>query len=582
MPSPDYLKQLGLDKPLPQPPAVRDMGELDPPVRDYGDLDPVRDAGEVGPPLFTGYDAPVEAPGTPAWDNEVVAAPHIQRTKPTQVFDPILAKQFASAGLKLPEGFTAPAANNHMPGNPKAAMFAEPGDPDYRAPAKATPVKGHFAGDDSGEAAPVKPATGGGSGVSRAQAEADLAARLQSDEDAAQPYITQQAGIAARASAEEDIASLRGDSAGAKGVVVANAEERVRQIAQDRDDAIAEHTRKLESFQREIAEGKIDTDRWWNSRDTGQKAAFFLSAALGGFLAGFKGGPNEALNMAQQSIDRDIDAQKANFEHKRAGANIEESLIGQLYKRFGSMEEAELTAKGLALDHLDAELNEKLASSNSTIATANGLVMQGEIAERRALNEEKKLEFQQKEAMQLALHRMRAGGGGGGKESELDKEIEKLVNKEAAAKIPQGEQALDDVAATQKADEQALIPSTSMPGKVLGALSHAPVVGGVANFVRGEAARQAEQARLNASQQLTAAGMRGTGGAMMVQKGLEGGNTAAGRHKGIQEARARLAAQQAQLEAGHRPEVAAELHRREGALRPPPGKPLNLKPMSEK
>jgi len=65
--------------------------------------------------------------------------------------------------------------------------------------------------------------------------------------------------------------------------------------------------------------GEVDPDRWWNSRDTGQKVAAFASA----FLTGFAGRPN----VIQQMIEQDIDAQKNNLD--RAERNKVRAMEGQ-------------------------------------------------------------------------------------------------------------------------------------------------------------------------------------------------------------------------------------------------------------
>lgn len=65
--------------------------------------------------------------------------------------------------------------------------------------------------------------------------------------------------------------------------------------------------------------GQVDPDRWWNSRDTGQKIAAFASA----FMTGFAGRPN----VIQQMIDRDIAAQQFNLD--RADRQRTRAVEGQ-------------------------------------------------------------------------------------------------------------------------------------------------------------------------------------------------------------------------------------------------------------
>jgi hypothetical protein len=73
--------------------------------------------------------------------------------------------------------------------------------------------------------------------------------------------------------------------------------------------------------QKEQAAKTIDPNRMWNSKSTGEQ----LLAAIGVMLAGIgqgmdhDKGPNPAVAIIQQAIDRDIDAQKANLQQGEKG-----------------------------------------------------------------------------------------------------------------------------------------------------------------------------------------------------------------------------------------------------------------------
>lgn len=85
--------------------------------------------------------------------------------------------------------------------------------------------------------------------------------------------------------------------------------------AQERYKAV---TANQEGLANDIANGKIDASRWWDSRSTGQKVSATIGMILGGIGAGMTGGPNQALDIIQNSISRDIDAQKANLGKKQS------------------------------------------------------------------------------------------------------------------------------------------------------------------------------------------------------------------------------------------------------------------------
>lgn len=60
----------------------------------------------------------------------------------------------------------------------------------------------------------------------------------------------------------------------------------------------------------------IDPNRYLGKMDTGQKMLTAVGLILGGAGAGLAGGPNQALEFLNKSIDRDIEAQKLGLEKK--------------------------------------------------------------------------------------------------------------------------------------------------------------------------------------------------------------------------------------------------------------------------
>jgi len=96
-----------------------------------------------------------------------------------------------------------------------------------------------------------------------------------------------------------------------------------------------EERAKLEIDARKAAEEQVDPEKWWNDRSTGQKIAGFIAAIVGGLVQGRTGGRNSGLDMINQAIDRDIDAQKMNIAAKRGeinrrmGVNAEDFAIAK-------------------------------------------------------------------------------------------------------------------------------------------------------------------------------------------------------------------------------------------------------------
>ncbi len=101
---------------------------------------------------------------------------------------------------------------------------------------------------------------------------------------------------------------------------------------------------------------KVDPDRWWGSRNTGQKIAGILAAVLGGLVSGRTGGPNQGLQMIQQAIDRDIDAQKADLQNGWRGLEMRKGAVAEQFARNGSIYQSGVTVQLASWQHVETML----------------------------------------------------------------------------------------------------------------------------------------------------------------------------------------------------------------------------------
>lgn len=97
--------------------------------------------------------------------------------------------------------------------------------------------------------------------------------------------------------------------------------QQAQQIAQDevqkqKVEKLAQRQKKLEEqiAAEDMEMKKIDPNRFWNSKTTGQKIMAGIGMVLAGMGAGAAGGRNTALDIIQGQIDDDIRAQKLNNE----------------------------------------------------------------------------------------------------------------------------------------------------------------------------------------------------------------------------------------------------------------------------
>lgn len=125
-------------------------------------------------------------------------------------------------------------------------------------------------------------------------------------------------------------------------------------------DAQMKHLTDLQT-KLETDVGKVDPNRLWGSKTTGQK----LMAAFGVFLGGVGGGPNQALGLVQKAINDDIAAQQQNIENRRSGlkASIEgqTNVLALMRQNFGDDTQALAATRVMYLDRASKQL-ETLAS----------------------------------------------------------------------------------------------------------------------------------------------------------------------------------------------------------------------------
>lgn len=123
----------------------------------------------------------------------------------------------------------------------------------------------------------------------------------------------------------------------------------------ERADYAKEQEAKSNALMEEVRAGKIDPNRATENMSAPRKALFVIAAALSGFAN--RGGKNVALDAIDSEINRDIDAQKEALNSKRSGAALQNTLVGQMYQRFGNMEHAEAAARAAKYEkyNMDAQ-----------------------------------------------------------------------------------------------------------------------------------------------------------------------------------------------------------------------------------
>lgn len=152
----------------------------------------------------------------------------------------------------------------------------------------------------------------------------------------------------------------------------------------DLEDAQAQRNKianDVMAIGRKFMQGKVDPSRWYANRSTAQKIGIGVSA----FLAGF-GGSDSVINMVQNAIDRDIDAQKSDFERSKGQIK---NMYGMVDKIYGQDVDRAKMVRNIMLESIKNKLAVNMAKAKTSQAQSK---LKGAIAnirlEQEKLNEE--------------------------------------------------------------------------------------------------------------------------------------------------------------------------------------------------
>lgn len=145
----------------------------------------------------------------------------------------------------------------------------------------------------------------------------------------------------------------------------------VNDMNQKKEDVMKEYQSNLNDY----ASGKIDPNRIWHNSSTGQKVAASIGIILGGIGAGLSRGPNQALEVLNDQVNKDIEAQKLEMGKKQ-------NLLSLNMQKYKNLQDAELKTKIDYATALQAQLAKVAAQSGSQQALASGHAMQAVLQEK--------------------------------------------------------------------------------------------------------------------------------------------------------------------------------------------------------
>ena len=165
-----------------------------------------------------------------------------------------------------------------------------------------------------------------------------------------------------QAEANEVLAAIRDD----QGEETAKAYESFKKQQAEEKANIKKEQEDLESVIDVLTTSKIDTNRYWNNKTSGQKEASLMAILLGS-LSTSENHTNVVLDMIDDNIKRDIDAQKLDLLNIRKAGDLQNSLVGRLYQSLNNLPVASQTAQLLLTQSFVSKLEAMKLKTNNPI-----------------------------------------------------------------------------------------------------------------------------------------------------------------------------------------------------------------------
>lgn len=151
----------------------------------------------------------------------------------------------------------------------------------------------------------------------------------------------------------------------------------VMEIARKKNfEALDNETKRLQA---DVATNKIDPTRIYNNMTTGNRVMAGISLLLGGISQGLSGAKsNPAMDVINNAIDRDIDAQKSELGKKQ-------NLLAINLQKYGRLDAAFQATKMQMMAVTQAQINQQAAKMGSKQALANAQIASGQMDIQQAM-----------------------------------------------------------------------------------------------------------------------------------------------------------------------------------------------------
>ena len=135
----------------------------------------------------------------------------------------------------------------------------------------------------------------------------------------------------------------------------------------------------------EYKNAELDTGRIWKKKGTGSRILAAIAAGLGAYASAMSGSKNFALEIINNAISDDIEAQKTEIALKGGVITEQRNLLSDLRRKGMSDTEAENAARVIMLSKVQTMLQQKVAQSKVKSIKREGELLQEQLSNDREM-----------------------------------------------------------------------------------------------------------------------------------------------------------------------------------------------------
>jgi hypothetical protein len=206
-------------------------------------------------------------------------------------------------------------------------------------------------------------------------------------------YKTWQGGVGLQGKGIDAEAQAVGQLGAARSDVLGKEVERQQQLMsefqriQEQANAYtAEKTKEFESDYKQLLEtSKINPNRLWEEASTPSKITAGIAIVLGGIGGAITGkGGNAALEVIQNAIQRDVDAQRSSFQNRAAALQGKQTIYAMNAKKYADQREALLATMAQSYRLAATQVDQMAAKFADPEAKAKAMQLKGALMQNSA------------------------------------------------------------------------------------------------------------------------------------------------------------------------------------------------------